>query len=164
MSTEDGLMRRRSEDANRELNVKLEHLEQENAALRSQVLTLQGSVQLMNAEMGHLKEIFDARTRIIEKGQDLIGSQVGQIARDLQVMTSEPEKSPMGRSLLDRIGAVGVRVQENSAQLIAQDQKQEELLKWQNQVDGAILLLKFFGVAGMLSLAITIFKLIKGTL
>src|ERR1051325_2619249 len=97
MTTTTDEPRRRSEDVNRELYGRLDGMERENAALKMEVVTLNGSLKLMNAEATHLKEIFEARMRILEKGQDLIGSQMAGIAKDLTVMTSEPEKSPMGQ-------------------------------------------------------------------
>lgn len=145
---------RRSEDRDRMLTQRLEQLEASHAALTRNVAELQSGVNVVKLEQVHLKELLTSQLKIIEKAQELQLSRTEQLSKDIQTMSSDAERTPMGRDLGGKIEQVQIEVVEHR-------EKHDQIERWKNQIDGAILLLKWIGAAGLVSLGLTILRWIK---
>ena len=148
---DDGAFHRRAEDRDRELNARLETLERRYQDLEKAVTGLDATVNLLKVEQKHAGELFDARLRGIEKGQELHTSKLDGLAALITTMASDPDKSPAGKALVAHIADVEGRCAAQAATI-------EELTKWQTRIDGAFLLVKFTGWSGLIALIVLILR------
>jgi hypothetical protein len=145
---------RRSEDRDRELNHRLDQLEKAYSTLTATVTQLETSVNVVKLEQSHLKEIFDSRMRILEKGQELQLTKIDQVSRDIQLMGSDAEKTPAGRSMIGNLHTVQASCDELGEKVAIHKE-------WMDRVDGVLTILKWVGAGGLVALGISILRLLK---
>lgn len=151
----DGIeQQRRIEDRDKMLNTRLDQMDRDQQGLSILVTKLESSLAVVKLEQTHLKELFDARLRVIEQGQALQLSEMKAISVSLSAMSSEPEKTPGGRALRTDMQSLSASIEENRDSL-------DEMKTWKNQVNGVLFALKWVGAGGLLSLLIWVFKAIK---
>lgn len=144
---------RRSEDRDRNLNGRLDQMERMYNDLTAKVTQLESSVQFVKLEQGHLKEIFDVRMRGIEKGQEIVLAEMKAIGARIETWATEPEKSVAGRMLKDNLHQISVTCEEHGESI-------ERIRTWIGHADGVLLVFKWTGPLGVISLIIWIIKLL----
>jgi hypothetical protein len=136
---------------------RLDRLEQNYLQLERSMSQLKADLALVKVEQVHVKDLFDARFKVQDKVLDLQSEKLDKILGLVQSLLSEPEKTPGGRALFSGIEAVSRDLSKAATQVT-------QLEKWQQQVTGAMSLVKWTGVTvlGLLALAAakTIFDLI----
>jgi hypothetical protein len=145
---------RRVEDRDRVLHSRLDQMERDHQKLTMQVSALDAALGIVKLEQVHLKEIFEAKLNIIQRGQDLQLSEMKQIAKDISTMAAEPEKTPGGRLLRGEIQTVRQTVDGNSSDL-------RQFHDWKANVEGALFILKWMGAGGLISLGIWALRLFR---
>ena len=153
---------RRQDDRDRFINSRIDILERTVDKLTSSVGHLEGSIATVKLEQSHLKELMDARLRIIEKNQELGMAQMTQISRDIVQMGSDITKTPAGQLLNSYIETVRTQVEDQASKLREQTATQAELTTWQNRVDGVLFVLKWTGAGGIIALVITVLRMVLG--
>jgi hypothetical protein len=159
MNDDDRL--RRYEDRDRMLHTRLEQMEREYQTLSHTVSQLENAVNIVKLEQGHLKDLFSARLSVIEEGNKLQISKIEQLIKDVQAMTSDVDKTPMGRSLNGYIRGVQGQVDEHSEKLQEHARIHADLLKWQDRVEGVLAVLRWIGAGGLIALGISILRMLK---
>ena len=152
---------RRSEDRDRALNERLDRMDRENQSLSHQVTALEASVQIVKLEQLHLKELIDSRFKAIEKSQELQLSETKSLSAMITAMADDPGKSPAGRSLHNLIATVAQTVDVHSIKLEEHSTVHQEILKWQDQVNGVLGILKWVGAGGVVAVIIEGIRLLK---
>lgn len=143
---------RRADDRERELNTRLSHLERSYEELQGTVLKLDATINVVKLEQSHIKELFDARLKTIEKGQELQVAELKGIGVKIEAMASEAEKTPMGRMIVGHISDV-------QQELGRHETKLNDVQAWQTRVDGVLLMLKFMGASGVAALAVALLRM-----
>jgi len=69
-------------------------------ALERQYGELTRKVDHVSSEQNHIKELISQRFATIEKGQELVSAKVDGLSASIQMMASDPDKSPAGRMIL----------------------------------------------------------------
>jgi chromosome segregation ATPase len=146
---------RRHDDRDRMLNQKLDHMERENQSLHRLATALETAVNTVKLEQTHLRDLFDARFRVVEKGAELQLSETKQIAKDIQMMGSDVDKSPATRSLQQQLD-------EQREKLNAHEDAHTRLRDWQNQVEGVLAIVKWIGAGGVLAIIIAVIRVVIG--
>lgn len=164
MDTDDRAdsLQRRQDDRDKYITSRVEALERAVDRLTLGSTHLEQSVATVKLEQSHLKELMDARLRIIEKNQEFGIAQMNQIAKDIVGMGSDVQRTPAGQILNGYIEAVRVQVLEHAEKISEQSIAQRSLTTWQNRVDGVLYALKWMGAGGVAALIITLVRLAFG--
>lgn len=130
-----------------ELSDRLGLLEQKYAAL-------QQSLQRVEMEQSHVREIINSRFDILGKQHDLLLAKFEAVSDRMTQAIGDADKSPMGRSLSSMINGVGGRVTQCETDV-------EDLARWQTRVDGVLMVLKFMGAGGLAALVLVLLRMMK---
>lgn len=117
------------------------------------IQTSNAALATLEASQAHMRELFDTKLKSIEKSQDLIVSKVDQLTNSLTLISSEINKSPLGRALMDHINDVEAKVNNQRSIL-------DNIISWQNNIEGVLKFWKFVGAAGIIALIIQVSKAI----
>ncbi len=133
----------------------LEPIRQRLEELEKEVNAIKGSVHLIEMEQKHFRELFNVRLTGIEKGMETAGFKLDSLVTGLTAMSTELDKSPMGRAIISHVKEVSDK-QTNHKVII------DNMIVWQNRVDGVLLILKWLGAGGVVSLGINLIRLSLG--
>ncbi len=145
-----------NDDRDRMLNQKLDRLEYENQILQKQVTALETTINVVKLEQSHLKELFDARFKIIEAAHMAQLNKLEQMSKEIQTMASDVDNSPATRALQVQVNEIRDRV-------VMIEEILKELRDWKNQVDGALFFLKFATGGSLLALVLAVVKILTGS-
>jgi chromosome segregation ATPase len=159
MSSDESHLRR-SEDRDRALNQRLDKLEESYLAMTMTVTKLQTDVNVVKLEQSHLKEIFESRMRVLERGQDLQLSKIDQVSKDLQTIASDIEKTPLGRTLTGYIHDLQERSNAQALTLKEHENVFQQLVQWQNGIESVLSLFKWIGAGTLLTVLAFLFKVL----
>lgn len=145
-----GAERRVSEESrDRETNRRLEHLETAQTAFRDQLSAVSHRIELMGSDQKHFSALIEAKFGAMEKTHlvtdhkvDTVKSEIALLRTDILGMASEPQKTPVGRLLGDKIASI-------DADQISADARIERLKERADRVDGALVLLYIAGPSGI---------------
>lgn len=135
-------------------------MEHEHRTLNVTVSDLKNAVAIVALEQTHLKELFTARVESLEKSYVLLGQKIDGLSRDITNMASDAERSPAGRVLRGQIAIVQATTDEHTDKLESFAKLHADLFKWQDRVDGVLLLLKWVGGAGLAAMVISTIHLL----
>lgn len=147
-------LNRRIEDRDRALNMRLDQLERGYQEMSNKVTQLESSVNVVKLEQSHLKELFEARLRIIEKNQEIQIHKFDKLGDDITNMASDITKSPAGRFVTETISTLQKSVTEQATTI----QKHQD---WQKEIEGVLNILKWIGAGGLVALGMAILRLLK---
>ncbi len=145
---------RRFEDRDGALNKRLDQMERAHEHLQNTVSSLETKLNIVGLEQTHLKDMVDARLRVIEKSQELQVAKIDGIGKDILAMGNDVDKTPMGRTLRDSINAL-------SRDTDSQAKDVSDLVNWKNRAEGSIMLLKFVSSGGVIALVIMLLRVLK---
>ncbi len=145
---------RRFEDRDGALNKRLDLMEHAHERLQNTVSSLETKLNIVGLEQTHLKDMVDARLRVIEKSQELQVAKIDGIGKDILAMGNDVDKTPMGRTLRDAISSL-------SRDTDAQAKDVSDLVNWKNRAEGSIMLLKFVSSGGVIALVIMLLRVLK---
>ncbi len=145
---------RRFEDRDGALNKRLDQMERAHEHLQNTVSSLETKLNVVGLEQTHLKDMVDARLRVIEKSQELQVAKIDGIGKDILAMGSDVDKTPVGRTLRDAITSLGRDTDSQRKDVI-------DLVNWKNRAEGSIMLLKFVSGSGVVALAIMLLRVLK---
>lgn len=148
---------RREDDRTRALVERLDVLERGYHTLERTVSGLDATVKMVQAEQGHLKELFDARFKTIEKGQELMLTELRAGNAIVQSMSADPEKSPAGKVLLNEIFELRQRCDEY-------DRSAKDDDAWKNRINGVVGVLQWMGWSGVIALLALLIGIAQGKL
>lgn len=124
-------------------------------ALERQYSELTRKVDLVSNEQSHLRELVSSRFGTIEKGLELVSSQVTNLSASIQMMASDSANSPAGRALSREIADIKADHAKEAAELKGEIGQQEQRIDTlQREADEARGAIKFAGrwaVAGVLT-------------
>lgn len=154
------------------LNVKMEDLEREMRGLITRQTSLETSVSLVKQEQAHLKELMDARLKVIEKSQEIQLMETRSISANIVTMGSDIDKTPVSRALDSKINGCIASIEEQNERFDHRNNAQNEqfdehmrsysgLLQWRDRVDGVLFFLKWVGAVSLLTLGISILRAFK---
>ncbi len=122
--------------------------------LERQLRDLTQTMQRVELEQAHVREVIDSRFRALDKGQEMLLLKFDGISTMLSAMAGDPQASPMGRVLAERLAVAKDETDTRMRQLETQheeDEKRLDSLKTRADVlEGAIGFARASGIAGML--------------
>lgn len=145
---------RRFDDRDRLLNDRLDAMEHDHQQLRHQVTAIDARINIVQLEQTHLKDLFDARLKVIERTMEMQLTEIKSIGLNISKMGDSPDGTPMGRTMLTEVHQVRATCDEHHDTLTS-------LKDWQTRVDGVLVILKWIGAGGLVALGITLLRLLR---
>lgn len=145
---------RRTDDQDRRLNERLERLEKQQERTQTSVVALETTVNTVKGEQVHMREIMDARLRMIEDTGKLHTAKLEDLRSLLATMMDSADKSPAGREML-------THVRELEKACSEQERRIQELTAWKNKADGILSVAFWLGWSGLAGLALTGLRMLK---
>ena len=161
MSNDERAHDRRVDDRDRMLNDRLDNMERDHRALVTQVTALESKLNIVQLEQSHLKDLFDARLKVIEKQLEHQLSETKAIAQGIQRMGDSAQNTPAGRAMQGELAQVRATQDEQGDTLKAHAAVHETLKDWQKAVDGVLIIMKWVGAGGLIALGISVLRLLK---
>ena len=115
-------------------------------------------LERVESELAHFKETFKSRYEALNAGQELLITKVDGFKDLVNNLASGAEQSPAGRALTKEIDQLTKRGEQNSHSLDAHTMQLKNLEAFQNEVRGAVSLLKFIGLSSAILAIIAIFR------
>jgi len=157
---DESQQQRRSEDRDRDLNGRLDQLEKAYGVLTSQVAKMESSVNIVKLEQTHLKEIFDARLKVIEEGQKTQVLKFDHLADLIVSMSTDVTKSAAGRQVNGYIQQLEATLAQQAETIEKHAETHRKLKEWQDRVDTVIMIMKWIGPMGVVALGIQVIRLL----
>jgi len=151
---------RRADDRDRVLYSRLDTAERASSELATKFTALESSVNIVKIEQGHLKELFEARFKGLERGQELQIEKFDHLAAQLLDISQDVNKSPATRLLADQIRSVDASCSEALEKIGRHEVIHGELKQWQSNVDTVLGILKWVGAGGIVATIIAIIRVI----
>jgi len=152
---------RRIDDRDRMLHTRLDQMERDYMSLVNKVTALEFGMQSIKSEQGHLKDLMDARLKVIEKSQELQLTKLDQLSANITSMASDVEKTPAGRTLQNMIQTMAMTVDSHGTTLARHADVHNEIILWQKSVDSVISVMKWMGPTGIIALGLTLLRMAK---
>lgn len=159
MTSED--QTRRLGDRDQMLNGRLDSMEREHQLLRVQVTALESKLNIVQLEQTHLKDLFDARLKVIEKAMEMQLAETKAISVAIQAMGSDPDRTPAGRIIQAEIKSIFASLDETKETINSHIKIHTDLKDWQTRVDSILSVLKWIGAGGLTALGITVLRMLK---
>jgi hypothetical protein len=137
MNLDEQQHQRRFDERDKEWLTRLDRLEQSFASLEAQF-------SLIKLSQTHTDESLKDKFRIIEKSQERHEEKLDEVKSMIQIMATEPDKSPAGRVLLSAIREIDERSVRDEA-------RTDALEKYRDQAEGALYLFKWLTASGVVS-------------
>lgn len=133
--------------AARGLAVRVEMLEKQHD-------DLQKAIARVELEQGRVQQVIDSRFRALDKGQEILSVKFDSLAKDIATMAGDPDQSPAGRLINERIavakGEVKSRVDDIEKRVNEAQDAIDSMKTLADNVRGGLILWKASGVAGLL--------------
>lgn len=152
---------RRFGDRDGMLNDRLDSIEKDYQQMARQVTALEAKLSIVQLEQGHLKDLFDARLKVLEKSMELQLAETKGIALNIQQMGSDTDKTPAGRIVQGQLGSIRATLDEQCDTIKSHELIHTALKDWQLRVEGVLILLKWIGAGGLVALGLSLLKLLK---
>lgn len=146
--------KRRVDDWDRQLADRLERLERQHDQIRATVVSLENTVNTVKLEQAHMREIVDARLRMIEEAGKLQLVKLDDLKALIGDQAADPRKSPAGREVMTRIDDIEKAFDERGV-------KVDSLVSWRARAEGAISLLNWVGAAGLVGFGLAMLRILK---
>lgn len=112
-------------------------------------------IKIVKLEQGHLSKMIDTRLLVMEKSQEMCLVELRGLSTSISNMASDPGSSPAGRVLMSLITLSQNVVKEHTEDL-------KSAREWQDKTEGALALIRWIGVAGLITIIGLVVKAIKG--
>ena len=155
---DEAQQQRRADDRDRQLYARLDQQDKSYAELTSKFVALESSVNVVKIEQGHLKELFEARFKGLERGQELQIEKFDNLANRLLEMSQDAMKSPATRSLHDHITSVDHTCSQILETIETHKKIHTDLKTWQSNVETVLGILKWMGPMGVAGLIIVLLR------
>lgn len=137
-------LQRRAGDRDAMLTSRFDQITDDMRTVDQKVTALDTSVAIVKTEQAHIRELVSARLSTIEKSQELQLSVTNGLAAKVDIMMSDVDKSPLGRTLHGLIATIADQVDKNTITITVHE-------KWQDRVDGVLNSLRWIGAGGSLA-------------
>lgn len=129
-------------------------LERRVEALERQYMQVMNTLTRLEMLQTNAESTLKIRHEALSAGQALVLAKIENYAAAAALISSEADKSPMGRALLEDIGAIRDAQREN-------DRDIRTLQDLRQKINGGLLLMKWVGGGTLLGLATAIFGVLK---
>lgn len=133
---------------------RVQRLERGYAELREAVSKLEATVHTIKTEQVFLRDLMDARLKLIEKSQELGAAKLDALSTSIYNMGADPINTPSGRALQ-------LQLTEMKGELVAHDKQINGFGEWKSEFLGGFTVVRWLGVAGLAGLILTLLRMIR---
>lgn len=133
---------------------RITRLERQQSEVREAVTKLEATVHAVKTEQVFLRDLMDARLKLIEKSQELFAAKLDTLSTQIYNMGADPVNTPSGRALQVQLSSVKSNVD-------TLDKQMEGFSTWRSEFLGGFTVVRWLGVAGLVGLIMTILRMVR---
>lgn len=129
-------------------------IERRVEVLERQYMQVMNTLTRLEMLQTNVEKTLDSRHQALSKGQDLVLAKIDSYVAQVALMSSEADKSPMGRSILDDLATLRTAQRDNTADI-------RTLKDLQQKIDGGLTLMRWVTGGTFLGLATAALAVLK---